>query len=70
MVEFGKVKKYTDVRPGFCVLHDLRNQVEDLLSLITALAEGEDIGQRATDLHVASYQFLEDVTKAVDQEDQ
>jgi hypothetical protein len=64
----GKVTGYTSDRPSFATLADLREKAKKLPQLIEDLAEGEDVIQRATDLHCAAYNFLEKVCEVVEVE--
>ena len=63
-----KVTGYTNEKPEFKVLADLREQAKGLLTLIDAVAEGSDVAQRMTDLHSGSYDFMEKVTEVAQEE--
>jgi len=60
---------YIEDRPGFDDLADLREQCQNCLSLIRSLAQEPDVAQRATDLHVGAWSFLEAVSELIHQED-
>lgn len=53
--------QYIEDRPHFDALADLRQEALELPGFITALATGNDILQRATDLHIAAQEFLRKV---------
>jgi len=56
---------YIEDRPSFSELVELWNAAEDLKHLVSGLAEGADIPQRATDLLSEAENFLSLVKKKV-----